>query len=576
MSSNSAPRVSIIVPAHNAEETIQDALECLVQQTCKDIEVIIVENGSTDNTLAIANEYKKRFPEVITVLVESQGNVGAARNIGIKAARAEYIYSCDADDLVEYRAIEWLYNKAISEDYDIVVAPYWEYIEEKGTYISIANSDQKFLNVDEFIISQLVGFWNMLIKKDLIIQSGLLPACYYEDVAYLPVLASNAKRIGAIDRAVYHYFRREGSTTSTALSPKHRDTIKAEKFAIDNCKSEYREAVVMFVAGRILFNTKTRWFMLDKLVPHLKELWQDIQSNEHIKKDATTLELLQEYAELPDSPIPCIAYVNGFGEGADKELLESARKLAFIELEEIVVLDEHNCNTEECIVVSSAYASGNWEFVGHYFALKRIFDFGGIYLDRRIEIHAPFNYMRYWNAFFGFIDENCFSDWVFGGRAGSKVLKHILDTYEDEERYCNRFTPLSERIRNILVAVYNVQECKTSTFEYRDGLAVFSPEVLATQVTRLEGFMPALHLCAHNYSGYANEEEYVVIKRDTLSWLSQSFRPHSIEDQNWWKERVIELESSRSWRVTQPLRWLMQTKLLRATRLAYNKLRRRS
>jgi len=271
--------------------------------------------------------------------------------------------------------------------------------------------------------------------------------------------------------------------------------------------------------------------------------------------------------------MPCIAYINGFKQPPSAAFLSHVREKAFRGLQDVVVLNSETCNIDENAVVRAAYNAGDTEFVGHYFALKKIYESGGIYLDERIEIHAPFNYMRYWNAFFGFIDANTFSDWVFGGRAGNLAFKLLLETYEGEGRYKDKFMTLRDRVRNILVSVFNVQQCKTIRFWYRDGLAVFSPEVMVTQITKLEGHRPALHICSHKFTEFADDEDYVVIKRDTLIWFTKNIKSVSDSSQvSSLKARIKALERSSSWRITYPLRKFSRTRFGHLVSKMYHKL----
>ena len=109
---NIMPKISIIVPVYNVEKYLSTCLDSLINQTLKDIEIICVNDGSTDNSLNILNEYAKNDPRIIVINKENSGP-GACRNLGIEKATGEYIQFADSDDWIEKETCEICYQKAI-------------------------------------------------------------------------------------------------------------------------------------------------------------------------------------------------------------------------------------------------------------------------------------------------------------------------------------------------------------------------------------------------------------------------------------------------------------------------------
>ncbi len=120
----SKPKVSVIVPVYKAEKYIHRCLGSLVNQTLHDIEIILVDDGSPDNSRKICDDYAAKDNR-IKVIHKENGGVSSARNAGIKAATGEYSIHCDPDDWVELTAYEKLYNKAKETDADMVVCDYY-------------------------------------------------------------------------------------------------------------------------------------------------------------------------------------------------------------------------------------------------------------------------------------------------------------------------------------------------------------------------------------------------------------------------------------------------------------------
>ena len=94
------PKVSIIIPVYNVEKYIATCLDSLVNQTLKDIEVIVVNDGSPDNSQDIIDEYVKKYPKIVKSYIKENGGQGSARNFGLKKATVEYIGYVDSDDYV--------------------------------------------------------------------------------------------------------------------------------------------------------------------------------------------------------------------------------------------------------------------------------------------------------------------------------------------------------------------------------------------------------------------------------------------------------------------------------------------
>ena len=126
-------QVSIIVPVYNVEKYLRKCLDSLVNQTLKDIEIIVVNDGSPDNSQDIINEYVKKYPKIIKSFIVKNGGQGSARNFAIKEAKGEYILYVDSDDYIDLDMAETLYNAAkLNES----VCEYMEQITEDSAVMS--------------------------------------------------------------------------------------------------------------------------------------------------------------------------------------------------------------------------------------------------------------------------------------------------------------------------------------------------------------------------------------------------------------------------------------------------------
>ena len=127
-------KVSIIVPVYNVERHLNKCLDSLVNQTLKNIEIIIVNDGSLDNSQLIINEYSNKYKNIRT-FIKKNGGLSDARNYGLKKAKGEYVLFVDSDDYIALDSCERLYNTAKQDDVDVLI----------GNYIKVDNGVEKIL-----------------------------------------------------------------------------------------------------------------------------------------------------------------------------------------------------------------------------------------------------------------------------------------------------------------------------------------------------------------------------------------------------------------------------------------------
>ena len=215
-------KVSIIVPVYNTKEYLEKCLDSLINQTLKDIEIIVVNDGSTDDSQSIIDKYLKKDKRIKSI-IKKNGGLGDARNYGINEASGEYIGFVDSDDYVELTMFEKLYNKAKKENSDIVECNlYWVYPNE--TRLDTAN----YYNYKKDIMYNIrVMVCNKIFKRDVISKQNILfpVGIRYEDIVFTYKLLPYVKTISYIDEAFYYYIQR-GSSLSNEQNSKVRDIFE--------------------------------------------------------------------------------------------------------------------------------------------------------------------------------------------------------------------------------------------------------------------------------------------------------------------------------------------------------------
>lgn len=243
-------KVSVVVPVYNKEEYIGECIESLINQTLKDIEIIVVNDGSTDSSLAKIEKYQKTYGNIKIINQENKG-LGSARNAGIREARGEYVGFVDADDFVDKAMYEELYNQAINKNSDLVICDYL-------FYPSPVSSKKKWFNkymgiLDAKFLDKNTQPWNKIVSKKLLDQ---IKFEFFEkngDGAYIDVFL-NAKNIVTIDDKLYNY-RVGQESMSTNYSNEHykREVEVAYKQREILHKSKYSGILDEYFNYRIIY-----------------------------------------------------------------------------------------------------------------------------------------------------------------------------------------------------------------------------------------------------------------------------------------------------------------------------------
>ena len=207
-------KVSIIVPVYNVEEYLTRCLDSLVNQSLKDIEIIVVNDGSPDNSQKIIDDYCKKYKNVKSFIKEN-GGLSDARNFGIEKAQGEYIAFLDSDDYVTTDMYMEMYNKAISGDFDMVVCDL-NYVYDDKIIKASCNVKKDTNNIKDVMLNIYPAAWNKIFKRNLM-DKGIRfkKGVWFEDVEFIYRLLPYINTIGVVHKTFNQYVQREGSITNT-------------------------------------------------------------------------------------------------------------------------------------------------------------------------------------------------------------------------------------------------------------------------------------------------------------------------------------------------------------------------
>lgn len=234
--------ISIIVPVYNVEKYLNNCINSLVNQTHTDLEIILIDDGSTDSSGRICDEWKKKCGK-IRVIHQKNSGVSRARNAGLKIASGQYIGFVDSDDFVEEDMYEQL-EKAMNAGADIAVCGYNDVLNNKTTSrISHING----VLTREDAIQQCVCdsgwglyIWNKLFRRELIYKNNepiFFPEDVFigEDAVWLMMILGRCDHVSYYSEAKYNYVSRQGSAVFQSKGPKKIESSKSRYYASFRC-----------------------------------------------------------------------------------------------------------------------------------------------------------------------------------------------------------------------------------------------------------------------------------------------------------------------------------------------------
>lgn len=246
--------ITVIVPVYNVEPYLNKCIESIVNQTYLNLEILLIDDGSTDNCGCICDSWMKKDSR-IKVIHKVNSGVSSARNDGVKIATGKYIGFVDSDDFIDKDMYKVLYTNMINTKSDISMCNYKFLRENKVNYRNSKLKDNPFIIDDLNIFFDLLnknyykGFmWNKLFKTDMLKSEKFEDNIYMcEDLLMISRLAIKSKRFCYDNNCLYNYYIRENSAYNSKPDNKSMTAIKAYEMIIEileknnvNCIDEYR------------------------------------------------------------------------------------------------------------------------------------------------------------------------------------------------------------------------------------------------------------------------------------------------------------------------------------------------
>lgn len=252
-------KVSVIIPVYNSEKYLKQCLDSVVNQTLKDIEIIVVNDGSTDNSLKIIQEYSNKYKNIKVINKQNEGCY-KARNVGLENAKGEYVAFCDSDDYIKHNMYEKLYLKANDTNADIVSSNYYilennnlKVVDFSSSIKVLEKTNNKLVGAENILLDAVI--WSRIFKRQMLIDKGIMfhSDIHTADDAFFHALTMlNANKIIYIPDVLYTYrISRNGSITTNLHNEFNFDCIKVSQrileYAIQNKIEHFMPQIVAFV-----------------------------------------------------------------------------------------------------------------------------------------------------------------------------------------------------------------------------------------------------------------------------------------------------------------------------------------
>lgn len=292
-------KFSVIVPIYNVEEYLERCIDSVLGQTFGDFELLLVNDGSPDNSAEICRKYLTN--DNVKYFEKENGGLGDARDYGIERAQGEYLVFVDSDDYIESDLLENVNNVIEKYNSDIVIFDFM-LVDMQDNLLYVEKQKLKpdavlNLKTNKELLLLEPAAWNKVYKRQLFIENGFrYPArVWYEDLRTTAKVLSGAERIVYIEKAFYHYFLRPGSIMNNGNLKRNLEIIDAVEdirhFFDSRYPSVYSQELEFLAVWKVLIDTAGRIMsidydrnIIDQLYSYVKDNFPDFRHNIYLKE----------------------------------------------------------------------------------------------------------------------------------------------------------------------------------------------------------------------------------------------------------------------------------------------------
>ncbi len=248
-------KVSVIIPVYNTKDYLHQCLDSLVGQTLEDIEILVVDDGSTDGSDQVIKEYEEKYPQKVKGFFKENGGQASARNLALQHAQGEYLGFVDSDDWVDTEMYTEMYEKAKAEDADIVICDTTDHYPTHDDYHHASRFESKF--------SVTPSACNKIFRREFVGDICFPVGLWYEDFEFTTKNLMLTEKIGVIHKSFYHCHCREVSTMTNNNAEKNLDMLTVldnlTRFVEEKGMAEkYKDVLEYLYLDHVLITTVNR------------------------------------------------------------------------------------------------------------------------------------------------------------------------------------------------------------------------------------------------------------------------------------------------------------------------------
>ncbi len=445
--------VSVIVPVYNVEKYLSRCIDSILNQTLKNIEIILIDDGSIDESLSICREYEQHNDNI---MVFHQDNMGltAVRRKGLSLAKGEYTIFVDSDDYILENTCEEMYTYCKENNLKLLIADYF-LIKDNACKIIKGFLGNEF-SIKNFYESISPGYvWNKMYHNSLFERMKVnINVNQAEDICMMLPLLSTLKdnEVGYVSKPFYFYSVRDDSNSNSKLFAQNgsiEEYLHAISYILKNHNIQYRNYIVYYCVQCMYWGI-TNPDKIEFKADYIDFLQKELSS--YIIGNPLLIKFSKLGNDLVESIIPANIYFVNYSDDINTTLDEKfINKFKNYRIQIINI--NNNVINEYPACVKKAIKNGNINFVKDFLAVKEIYLNGGIFVSSNMKVIKSFGEVRVNRAFVGYRNDDEIGMDIWGSIKNDTFITKLYDSYFEDSIFNEKEINLTIR-SNIILQKY--------------------------------------------------------------------------------------------------------------------------
>ena len=445
--------VSVIVPVYNVEKYLSRCIDSILNQTLKNIEIILIDDGSIDESLSICREYEQHNDNIMVFHQENMG-LTAVRRKGLSLAKGEYTIFVDSDDYILENTCEEMYTYCKENNLKLLIADYF-LIKDNACKIIKGFLGNEF-SIKNFYESISPGYvWNKMYHNSLFERMKVnINVNQAEDICMMLPLLSTLKdnEVGYVSKPFYFYSVRDDSNSNSKLFAQNgsiEEYLHAISYILKNHNIQYRNYIVYYCVQCMYWGI-TNPDKIEFKADYIDFLQKELSS--YIIGNPLLIKFSKLGNDLVESIIPANIYFVNYSDDINTTLDEKfINKFKNYRIQIINI--NNNVINEYPACVKKAIKNGNINFVKDFLAVKEIYLNGGIFVSSNMKVIKSFGEVRLNRAFVGYRNDDEIGMDIWGSIKNDTFITKLYDSYFEDSIFNEKEINLTIR-SNIILQKY--------------------------------------------------------------------------------------------------------------------------